>query len=110
MLRYIFYFCAYGNQCCANLCKRRVTFKIGNVIFDTLVTEDISKKRFVNSEKSFMVFFAFVEEIIQLALTANGKKKQGLSEFALFPNGYFREARLERDSILESVKFSGKEM
>lgn len=34
-----------------------------------------------------MVFFAFVEEIIQLALTANGKKKQGL--FALFPNGYF---------------------
>ena len=80
MLRYIFYFCAYGNQCCANLCKRRVTFKIGNVIFDTLVTEDIRKKRFVNSEKSFMVFFAFVEE---------WKKKQGLSEFALFPNGYF---------------------
>lgn len=38
------------------------------------------------------------------------KKKQGLSEFALFPNGYFWEARLERDSILESVKFSGKEM
>ena len=87
MLRYIFYFCAYGNQCCANLCKRRVTSKIGNVIFDTLVTEDIRKKRFVNSEKSFMVFFAFVEEIIRLALTANGKKKQGL--FALFPNGYF---------------------
>ena len=75
MLRYIFYFCAYGNQCCANLCKRRVTSKIGNVIFDTLVTEDIRKKRFVNSEKSFMVFFAFVEEIIRLALTANGKKK-----------------------------------
>ena len=75
MLRYIFNFCAYGNQCCANLCKRRVTSKIGNVIFDTLVTEGIRKKRFVNSEKSFMVFFAFVEEIIRLALTANGKKK-----------------------------------